>query len=51
MKPEYIAIMIVIIVAIIGNIIMYKISELGKLYTVYTAFIVVVFSAVMLIAN
>lgn len=51
MKLEYIAIMIVAAVAIIGNIVMYKISDHGKLYTVYTAFIVAAFSAVMLIAN
>lgn len=51
MKPEYIAIMIVTAVAILGNIVMYKISNHAKAYTVYTVFIVVAFSAFMLIAN
>lgn len=47
----YIAIAIVAVVAILGNIAMYKISDHAKAYTVYTAFIVVAFSAFMLIAN
>ena len=51
MKPEYIAIIIVAAVAIIGNIVMYKISDHGKLYTAYTALVVVVYSALMLTAN